>query len=183
MQIDKELFYKQLCNYKPSGADETQHHEAVLSFVKTVAEPFSRSTLVGHLTASAWILSPDKASALLIHHQKLNLWFQPGGHLESADKSVIEAAEREAVEETGVRSLTRLSDQIFDIDVHTIPERKEVPEHLHYDIRYLFQSATLALAPDLSEVKDVKWVNISSWISAHGTKGSVGRMMSKTLST
>ena len=180
--IDKNIFLETLQAYSPSTEEELDHHRSTILFVSTHDDPFSRSTLSGHITASAWIKSPDEKSALLIHHSKLNLWFQPGGHIEAKDPTVFEAAKREALEETGLVSISAVSNNIFDIDVHTIPARQDVAEHLHYDIRYLFKAQSWDLSPDFSEVKAVEWVNIHDWINKNSAHGSVGRMMSKSIS-
>ncbi len=122
---------------------------------------WKRSRLAGHFTGSAWVLSPDSKQALLIHHRNLDKWVQPGGHADDTDDSLAETAGREAQEECGLNGLTLLSEQIFDLDVHVIPAKREVPEHLHYDARFLFQSDSEAFTADFSEVKAVRWVPLS----------------------
>ena len=122
---------------------------------------WKRSRLAGHFTGSAWVLSPDGAQALLIHHRNLDKWVQPGGHADDTDDSLVETAGREAQEECGLNGLTLLSEQIFDLDVHVIPAKREVPEHLHYDVRFLFQSDSEVFTADFSEVKAVRWVPLS----------------------
>jgi 8-oxo-dGTP pyrophosphatase MutT (NUDIX family) len=51
-------------------------------------------------TAAAVLIHNDKV--LLVKHKKLNKWFSPGGHIEP-DELPHQAAERECLEETGVR--------------------------------------------------------------------------------
>lgn len=143
-----------------------------------------RELLAGHFTGSAWVLGPDRSKALLIHHRNLDKWVQPGGHADDSDASLIETARREAMEECGLSGLTLLSEQIFDLDVHIIPAKREVPEHLHYDVRFLFQAENEAFVEDFAEVKAVQWVSleeISSW--GHSSWGrlqqSVRRMAEK----
>lgn len=123
---------------------------------------WKRSLLTGHFTGSAWVLGPDGAQALLIHHRSLDKWVQPGGHADDTDASLAETARREAQEECGLSDLTLLSEQIFDLDVHVIPAKREVPEHLHYDVRFLFQAENETLSADFSEVKALKWVPLES---------------------
>jgi 8-oxo-dGTP pyrophosphatase MutT (NUDIX family) len=99
---------------------------------------FLRSCLDGHVTGSAFIVDEGFGKVLFVHHAKLDLWLQPGGHCEPGE-TPLEAAIREAGEETGLR-LRPCGSSIFDIDVHTFPEREAIPAHLHFDIRYLFCS-------------------------------------------
>jgi 8-oxo-dGTP pyrophosphatase MutT (NUDIX family) len=98
----------------------------------------------GHVTASAFILSPDGGSLLLIHHAKLLRWLQPGGHVEPADLTPERAARREALEEVGIAELVLAAQGIFDLDIHAIPARKSEPEHAHFDVRFLFRAPSLA---------------------------------------
>ncbi len=138
-----------------------------------------RSLLQGHLTGSAWVLNPDRTKALLIHHRALDKWFQPGGHAEDSDESLLETARREAQEECGLDRLILLSDAIFDLDIHQIPAKKEVGAHLHYDVRFLFQAENEMFNEDLAEVKAVQWVPVTQ-LMLQDLQQSVRRMVLKT---
>lgn len=93
----------------------------------------------GHFTASGFVLSPDLEQLLLIRHRKLGLWLQPGGHIEAADPSPLEAALREVQEESSLRSVELLR-PLVDLDIHQIPAWGEVGAHLHFDLRVLFRA-------------------------------------------
>lgn len=102
---------------------------------------FSRTHLVGHITASAWVVNTTCDKALLLEHKKLCKWLQPGGHADgSAD--TLSVARRELWEETGLQDVTLGLAGFFDVDVHHIPAglkgRVAEPAHIHYDVRYLF---------------------------------------------
>ena len=60
---------------------------------------------------------------LLMHHTKLDKWFQLGGHCDG-DPDVINVAIKEASEESGIKNIKPLSLEIFDIDIHLIPPHK-----------------------------------------------------------
>jgi 8-oxo-dGTP pyrophosphatase MutT (NUDIX family) len=112
-------------------------------FLELLLHPraYFRDHLPGHMTGSAWIVDKKGENILLTHHAKLNRWLQPGGHADG-DEDILSVAQREAEEETGLKTFTLIGDSFFDIDIHTIPARNEFPEHLHYDVRFLFQAAT-----------------------------------------
>lgn len=152
-----------------------------LEFVALNDEFWQRSTLSGHLTGSAWVLNPSQDKALLIHHRGLDKWFQPGGHAEATDISLLETARREASEECGLQGLTLLSEDLFDLDVHIIPAKNDIPEHLHYDLRFAFLAASEDLDPDLAEVKDLNWVPLDTLLRALDTQQSLRRMAIKSL--
>jgi 8-oxo-dGTP pyrophosphatase MutT (NUDIX family) len=88
----------------------------------------------GHVTGSAWIVNHDGSKVVLLHHAKLGIWVQPGGHCDG-ETDVAQVALREAREETGLE-VSLLDEAIFDVDVHRIPEYWNTPEHFHFDIRF-----------------------------------------------
>lgn len=123
----------------PSG-DARRHATSVLAFIERAPYPWRRSTPDGHLTASAWVLDRTHTHVAMIHHRKLDRWLQPGGHIDDTDVSWRDAARRELEEETGLTRFVRSADEaeLFDVDVHAIPARRDEPAHLHYDLRFLF---------------------------------------------
>lgn len=94
--------------------------------------------------ASAYTIDFDKKEVLLMYNRKLNLWLQPGGHIEGLE-TPQETAIRETLEETGIhikiggptfdninfqpisveRYINKVGDMI-DIQFLGIPETKEI---------------------------------------------------------
>ena len=135
----------------------------------------------GHFTASAFVLSPDRGSVLLILHSKLGLWLQPGGHFELHDADILSAARREVAEETGIERLEAglEGDILLDIDIHRIPPSvgKSEPAHEHFDLRLLFVSSTLDVAAG-SDALEARWVRLAD-VEDAGTDDSVRRAIRK----
>lgn len=135
----------------------------------------------GHFTASAFVLSPERNELVLIHHKKLGIWVQPGGHVEPADAELTSAARREVLEEVGLSDLEQLSTSdgsaLFDVDIHLIPARKTDPAHEHFDVRFAFVAKTRALVHS-EEVADLRWVPLSD-VAQMGTDESVLRAVNK----
>jgi 8-oxo-dGTP pyrophosphatase MutT (NUDIX family) len=72
-----------------------------------------------HLTASALVLNPSLDQVLLTLHAKAGLWLQFGGHFEPGDRTVLDAATREAREESGLSEL-ELHPDLVHVDRHTL---------------------------------------------------------------
>nr|WP_295930329.1 NUDIX hydrolase [uncultured Dyadobacter sp.] len=167
-----------LASYEPDAGLETEMHNDTVDFVKQHPDCFERSLLKGHITASGWVLSPGMDSVLLMHHRKLDRWFQPGGHCDG-EPDVREVAMKEVMEETGIADLQALQDGIFDVDVHLIPAGKETPEHYHYDIRFAFKAGEGQDIVLNNESKDVQWVPVAQ-VQHSNDSESIMRMVRKT---
>ncbi|MFN8356856.1 MAG: NUDIX hydrolase [Spirosomataceae bacterium] len=166
-----------LQQHQPSDALEASMTQETLTFVQAHPNCFERTLLIGHVTGSAWIVDAAREQALLVHHQKLNRWFQPGGHCDG-DADVLRVALKEAEEETGLM-VKAMATSIFDVDVHLIPERKTEPAHYHYDVRFLFEADPQQPVVVSFESKDVKWIPLHE-IAALNDSESIVRMVRKT---
>ena len=127
---------------------------------------YDRKNFVGHLTAGALIVSRQTGCVLLLKHKQLGKWLQPGGHVEASDASVLDAAFREAREETGILRVSPLSREIAGLDVLTVPGHvkrgKYVPTHLHLSVSYLLSAPEdQPLAVKSDENSGVQWIPIS----------------------
>ncbi|MEP7051069.1 MAG: NUDIX hydrolase [Pseudomonadota bacterium] len=154
-----EAVREELSNYRTADQTEAGYVERMLELAR-VSEACERSHFTpGHFTASAFVLSPDKRDVILIHHKKLGIWVQPGGHVEATDLDLLSAARREAAEEVGLGDLDLVStaSSLFDVDIHLIPARKTEPAHEHFDVRFAFVARTRDFART-EEVADVRWV-------------------------
>ncbi len=177
--MDKNTIVQAVVAYEPSDTADAAHKAQTLEFLARTNEFWQRTTLEGHLTGSAWVRSTDGQRVLLIHHAKLNKWIQPGGHVELGDHNMLATAQREALEECGLASVTLAVPHIFDIDVHPIPAKGDVPEHLHYDIRYCFTTSNEASTFDQNEVLGMRWVALDE-LTGHDTPDSLRRMAIKS---
>jgi 8-oxo-dGTP pyrophosphatase MutT (NUDIX family) len=164
-------------NHQPSTAEETQFKQQIIEFVKQNSDCFERTLLIGHVTGSAWIVDKSRQFTLLTHHRKLNKWFQTGGHCDG-DSNVLNVALKEAKEETGLIEIQVISSDIFDIDIHEIPERKGVPSHLHYDVRFLLEADMTERLIISSESSDLAWIARSK-VSELNNSESIMRMALK----
>jgi 8-oxo-dGTP pyrophosphatase MutT (NUDIX family) len=166
-----------LKSYHPKDPQEILFTEQTTSFIQENPECFERTLLIGHITGSAWIVDKSRQFTLLTHHRKLDKWFQTGGHCDG-DSDVLNVAIKEAMEETGLSDIQAISPNIFDIDIHEIPERKDVPPHLHYDVRFLLEADINKPLIISSESADLAWVELSK-VSQLNDSQSIMRMVLK----
>jgi 8-oxo-dGTP pyrophosphatase MutT (NUDIX family) len=133
----------------------TRSRAAILDFIDRHADALQRSCLQGHLTGSAWLIDAGAERALLMHHAKLGMWLQPGGHADG-DANLAAVALREATEESGIADLAVDPDPV-DVDVHLVRPPGE-PDHLHLDVRFLVVAPPGAHATGNHESTDLRWV-------------------------
>lgn len=166
-----------LRKYTPFDPEEQTMWLDTIRFVEENPDCFERWLSIGHVTGSAWIIDESRTSVLLMHHRKLNKWFQPGGHADG-DPDILRVAMKEAQEETGLETVRILSSSIFDVDVHLIPANAKEAAHYHYDIRFLFSADSKQSLTINSESKDLVWVPLSE-VEQYNNSNSILRMVRK----
>jgi 8-oxo-dGTP pyrophosphatase MutT (NUDIX family) len=134
-----------LRDWQPPTARQAEVRDLFLHHLATRADGLLRSCRPDHVTASVLVLSTDADQVLLTLHAKAAAWFQLGGHVEPTDAGIVEAAAREAHEESGLAGL-RLDPVPVHLDVHPVPFCGEGVRHL--DVRFV-------AVPDALEVTDV----------------------------
>jgi 8-oxo-dGTP pyrophosphatase MutT (NUDIX family) len=142
-------------------------------------QPFHRETRTGHFTGSAWLVSADGERVLLMHHRKLRRWLQLGGHADG-NADLASVALREAEEESGLTGLHVLP-EIFDMDLHVIPARRDEPEHWHYDVRYVVVAGGSEAFTVNEESLDLAWRPVAELAVDPATDPSLRRMAAKWL--
>jgi 8-oxo-dGTP pyrophosphatase MutT (NUDIX family) len=120
-----------------------------------------RGCFPDHLTAGTVVLSHDGSAVLLNLHRKARRWFAFGGHVEEADASLAEAALREAVEESGVRSLDFDAEPVH-LDLHEVGFCDPRGTVRHLDVRYCAVAPADAEHDVSDESLDVRWWPIAA---------------------
>lgn len=168
----------QLATYVRRWPDETNLVGQFMELLADARDPFRRECLDGHFTAGAWLVSADGQRVLMTHHRKLDRWLQLGGHADG-DRDMARVALKEAEEESGLPRLSVEADAIFDLDRHWIPERKDVPGHWHYDVRYVVRAGVDEDYLVSEESHDLAWRPIAE--VAQDPDESLSRMARKWL--
>ncbi len=130
---------------------EQTHKLHFLHALKSVENLFERSCFEpGHATATAWVTNPYYNKLYLIEHPNIGaggtsgsgLLMPAGGHADG-DANLENVAKKEKWEELALRSGAFYhfgNSGIFDVDTHQVPAnpKKGEPEHLHFNLGFLF---------------------------------------------
>lgn len=129
--------------YRPYNIQEEKDKETILSFLERYDDAYERSNELAHMTASAWVVNPDKTKVLMAYHRIYDSWAWLGGHCDG-NKDCLAVAIREVREETGVENVVPLSEDIFSLEVLSVDSHfkrgEYVPTHLHLNVTYLLQA-------------------------------------------
>jgi coenzyme F420-0:L-glutamate ligase len=139
----------------PDTATDAAVRQAFLGFLAARPDAMWRSCAAGHLTASALVVDPSQQAVLLTLHPRAHMWVQLGGHCEPGDHTVLDAAAREAREESGIGSLS-FDPSPLGLDVHPIICSLGVPTR-HFDVRFLALAAPGAEPTRSDESLDLRW--------------------------
>ena len=121
--------------HAPLDDQERRAVAHLLELLDGEADPFARTTLPTHVTASAVVRDIATGAVLLHLHRRLDRWLQPGGHIDPGERPE-DAAVRETVEETGFAvAHPRAGPLVLHLDEHPGPDG-----HVHLDLRYLLHA-------------------------------------------
>jgi coenzyme F420-0:L-glutamate ligase len=129
--------------------------EAYLGFLAARPDAMWRSCVAGHLTASTVLIDPTRRTVLLTLHPRVGMWLQLGGHCEEGDRTLLDAAAREAREESGIGSLS-FDPNPLALDVHPITCSLGLPTR-HFDVQFLAIAPAGAEPVPSAESIDLQW--------------------------
>lgn len=163
----------QIRDFCPWNEQEQRDREVLLRWLDSGAEILTRENPVAHLTASAWVVSPDRNYVLMAYHNLYDSWAWLGGHADG-EGDLLAVAAREAREESGIREIRPLMDNPISLEILTVDghekKGKYVSSHLHLNLTYLFEAEmdqALSVKPD--ENSGVAWIPVEQ-ISERSTE-------------
>lgn len=148
-----------LTAWDPSDEDQRNLRRDYLAFLDAHPDALSRANRIGHLTGSALVVDAAREQVLLTLHPLVGRWLQLGGHVESSDPSLRDAARREAVEEGGIAEV-RIDDMPLRLDRHSVRCRdgRGGEDMLHHlDVQFLALAPEGSIARISSESIDLRW--------------------------
>ena len=137
-----ELF-RQLESYRPWNPQEERDLQELRRRLRSGEALYTRENPSAHLTASAWVVSPDRKQALMAYHNLYDSWAWLGGHADG-ERDLLAVALREVREESGLTDVTPVSKDIFSLEILTVDGHEKrgiyVSSHLHLNVTYLLEA-------------------------------------------
>lgn len=160
---------RQIEKYIPWNEQEAADRDEILRQL-TQENIFTRENKAAHMTASAWVVNRSRDKALMAYHNIYHSWSWLGGHADG-EKDLLALAVREVREESGIRYVKPLSENIFSMEILTVDGHEKkgvyVPSHLHLNVTYLLEAdekETLFIKPD--ENSGVAWFSLYGAVEA-----------------
>ena len=169
--------------YQPYNEQETKDKQTMLKYIDTFEDVLTRNNEFGHFTASAWTLNPQRTKVLMIYHNIYQSWAWTGGHADG-ESNLLEVAIRELKEETGVKNVKILNDNIFSLEIICvnghIKRGKYISSHQHLNLTYLLEvDEKEILKMKKEENSGVKWINLKDVVETSNEKWMIENVYQK----
>ncbi len=170
----KSELIKQIEYYEPFNEQEERDREMILACLKNNEKVFFRESQMAHMTASAWVTNKNRDKILMVYHNLYDSWSWLGGHADG-EEDLLGVAMREVKEESGLKNLAPISEEIYSLEVLTVDghrkKEKYVSSHLHLNITYLLEAddkEILSIKPD--ENSGVAWFELEKAVEYSSEK-------------
>jgi len=172
-----------IARYVPWNEQEQRDQAEILRFLAQHDDAFLRSNRIAHMTASAWVVNPTRDKVLMVYHKIYDSWSWTGGHADG-ETDLLAVALREVTEETGVKSVRPVTEDIYSLEVLTVDGHEKrgeyVSSHLHLNVTYLLEAddrSPLRVRED--ENKGVGWFSLGDALAASTEPWFVKRIYTK----
>lgn len=154
---------QQLEKFIPQTPQERKDYECMLEY-STFPHILERSNTCVHMTASSLIVNEERTHVLLAYHRIFDSFAWTGGHADG-ESDLFSVAFREALEETGLTTLSVYSKDIISVELLPVwghvKNGSYVSAHLHANVSYVFiGDMTLPIQPNIEEHTEVAWIPI-----------------------
>ena len=161
---------EELEQYRPWNEQEERDRTELLRRLRSGEDLYTRDNSAGHLTASAWVVSPDRRRVLMAYHNIYDSWSWLGGHADG-DHDLLAVALREVREESGLTAVRPVSRSIYSVEILTVDGHEKrgayVSSHLHLNVTYLLEAdpaEPVRCKPD--ENSRVGWFGLEEAVAA-----------------
>ena len=178
--------FDRIAAYQPCCEQEVNDRRLMLRYAALFDDLFTRKNELAHMTASAWVVTPERDRALMAYHNLYDSWSWLGGHADG-DPDLLAVALREVREESGVQHVRPVSDEIFSLEILPVAQHfkrgKFVSAHLHLNVTYLLEAdAADALRCKPDENSGVRWFrpeDVCAACSEAAMRGIYQKLMDK----
>ena len=115
---------QQLTQYRPWNEQEEADRRELLRRLESSEDLYTRSNAAAHLTASAWVVSPDRQQVLMAYHNLYDSWAWLGGHADG-ERDLLAVALREVREESGLTDVRPITEDIYSLALRFLPPAPE----------------------------------------------------------
>jgi 8-oxo-dGTP pyrophosphatase MutT (NUDIX family) len=102
--------------FVPSNEQERKDKEVILKYINMFDNILKRDNEIIHITSSGFVVNKGKDKVLMVHHNIFNSWSWAGGHAEGKE-DLIGVAMSEIIEETGVKNINPITEDIVSLDI------------------------------------------------------------------
>lgn len=134
---------KALEKFRPWNEQEARDREEILARLARGEALYTRENTAAHVTASGWVVSPDRKQVLMAYHNLYDSWAWLGGHADG-ERDLLKTAMREVMEESGLTEVKPVSEEIYSVEILTVNGHEKhgsyVSSHLHLNVTYLLEA-------------------------------------------
>ena len=173
-----------LTRFFPANPQEEADCAEILHWLGSGDAVYTRAA-PAHLTASAWIVSPDRSRVLMAYHNLYDSWAWLGGHADG-ETDLLAVAIREAQEESGLTNLRPVSEDIFSVELLPVAGHEKrgeyVSSHLHLNVTFLLEADPAApLRCKIDENSRVAWFSPEDALAASSEPWMRDRVYAKLI--
>lgn len=127
---------KDIENYEPYNEQEIKDKDLILKCIKLHDDILTRENTIAHITSSGYIVNKSRTKVLMIYHKIYKSWAWTGGHADG-DSNLLHVAIKEAKEETGLKNVTPITENILGLDVLNVNGHVKKVNIFHLTYIYL----------------------------------------------
>ncbi len=168
--------------FRPWNEQEARDREEILRRLASGEPLLARENASAHLTASGWVVSPDRRRVLLAYHNLYDSWAWLGGHADG-ERDLRATALREVREESGAEARP-VTPEIYSLEILTVDGHEKrggyISSHLHLNATFLLEAdPDLPIRPKPDENSRTAWFGLEEAISASTEPWFQARVYSK----
>ena len=135
--------FDRMAAYVPYNEQEEADKRLILQYCSQFDDVLHRENAMAHMTASAWVVSPDRTQILMAYHNIYDSWSWLGGHADG-EEDLLAVALREVREESGLEHLRPISEEIYSLEILPVDAHQQrgkfISPHLHLNLTFLLEA-------------------------------------------